>query len=116
MLDMHRKKSKSDSLNHFGIQPLSNSASFHCIVVFCGAVSQDISCLVRSFVLESSVLGDRGGILWAVGISKKSMANCSMVCLNFRWYLAKCLRLHFVYFRISVNLDNISSGFDFHLL
>ena len=112
---MRFKKSKPNSLNQFGIQLLSNSASFHCILVFCVAVSQEISCLIRLFLRVLS-LQSRRGILWAVGISKKSMANCSMVCLNFRWYLWKFLRRHFVYFRISIHLGKISPGFNFLLL
>lgn len=115
MLGMCFRKSKPNSLNQFGIQLLSNSASFHCILVFCVAVSQEISCLIRWFFRVLS-LQSRRGILWAVGISKKSMADCSMVCLNFRWYLWKFLRRHFVFFRISINLGKISPGFNFLLL
>lgn len=115
MLDMRFKKNKPNSLHQLGVQLLSNSASFHCILVFWVAVSQEISCLIRLFLRVLS-LQSRRGILWAVGISKKSMADRSIVCLNFRWYLWKFLRRHFVYFRISINLGKISSGFNFLLL
>lgn len=54
-----RQKSKPNSLsslNESGTQSLPNSASFHCVLVFCIAVSQEISCLIRSFFLHGSVL------------------------------------------------------------
>lgn len=49
-------KSKPTALSWFGLQSYSDSAPFHCVFVFHVAVSQEISCEIRSFVPESSVL------------------------------------------------------------
>lgn len=50
------KKGRPNFLHQLGIWPLSNSASFHAISASCIAFSQETSSLIRSFVLESSVL------------------------------------------------------------
>ena len=64
-----KKKSKPSLLNRFGLQPLSNLASFHCILVFFVAVSQEI-CLIRSFVPEFCPCKAGEEFLWAVGINR----------------------------------------------
>lgn len=84
-IEYAHQKSKPSSLSQVGTQSLSNSASFHCLSVFCVAVSQETSCLIRSFVLGSSVLAKRErNFMGTWPISEKSMVDCSVVCLNFR--------------------------------
>lgn len=61
VLDMcMKKKSSPSSFGQLVTQHFSDSASLCRVAVFCIALSQEISGLIRSFVLESFVLAKQG--------------------------------------------------------
>lgn len=110
-----KKKSQPSSLNQFGLPPLSDGASFHCILVFLVAVSQEISCFIRSSVPESSALAKAvEEFLSAVGINKKVNGKLfhGLPYVSGGPYENSLEGI--LCFRIPINLGEISSSFGFH--